>query len=183
MKRSQGVTAVELMAVLLFVAILMGMGVSSLHRMQVKHSIRAQSQALLQTIHFARVAALKERQPVTICPADGVSVSPMQCATHGDWSQGWFVFVDTGRVDHVDGHDRVLKVYQASSRSTTALASRRQGIRFQANGIGVANMNRIRFASRHHPQDLSLVNMICIAYTGRAQRYDAITSEQQGCSA
>jgi type IV fimbrial biogenesis protein FimT len=85
------VTLIELMVSLAVLIILLMLGpqlrVAHGHQQGAQHGQRA-GDALAE----ARSQAIRLGKRVTVCKSDG-----SDCATSGDWSQGWITFVDTTR--------------------------------------------------------------------------------------
>jgi type IV fimbrial biogenesis protein FimT len=90
MKKHTGFTLVELMITLAIVGILLTVGVPSLKTFMQSNQLIASTNELISALHVARSEAIKLNSRVSICESsDGE-----ECATTGDWSNGWIVFVD-----------------------------------------------------------------------------------------
>lgn len=88
-----GVTLVELLAVVAIVAILATMAAPSFGSLRRTTAVGAGATELLAALHFARSAAVLDRQPVTLClSADGQTC----VASSADPASGWLVFAQPG---------------------------------------------------------------------------------------
>jgi type IV fimbrial biogenesis protein FimT len=85
-----GVTLLELLIALMFLALLMGMGVGSFKPLLQKIRLQSQAEDLLAGLFLARSEAIKRGMRVTAC----VSSDGMHCLSKADWDQGWLIFED-----------------------------------------------------------------------------------------
>jgi len=84
-----GVTMVELIITMTIAGILLTMGVSGYRYVTRSNRASGEINALLGDMQFARYEAVKEGEPVRICPA--ASASATTCSTTTSWSGGWMV--------------------------------------------------------------------------------------------
>lgn len=145
MKKNTGFTLVELMITLAIVGILLVVGVPSLKSFMQSNQLVAASNELVSAIHVARSEAIKQNAAVTVCESsDGKN-----CATSGDWKNGWIVFVDsdynlknTGAVCSAADTDCLLRVNDGFDNS-----------QLQVNGLDSSSLSisSITFTSRGLP--------------------------------
>ncbi len=139
-KVQSGLTMTELMVSLTIGSILMAIGVPSYRYVTNSNRATTEINALLGDMQFARSEAIKEGQPVTICPLSG-SPGNYTCNTNSNvWNTGWIVFSDINGNGSVDtGTDTVLRVQQAFATATDSLTS--------DNNVYGVTYNREGFAS------------------------------------
>jgi type IV fimbrial biogenesis protein FimT len=105
-RRSAGFNLVELLVVVSLVSVLLTLGVSSYKYTTNSNRVSAEINGLLGDMQYARSEAVRQGQPVSVCP----SASGTTCdTTSTSWQNGWIVFsdfngngnTDTGTVDQV----------------------------------------------------------------------------------
>ena len=89
LKRTSGMTLVELLVVMTIASILIGVGVPSFRYVTNSNRMSGEINNLLGDLQFARSQALKEGRTVTVCS----STNGKDCGT-SSWDQGWIVFSD-----------------------------------------------------------------------------------------
>ena len=89
MRRSMGVTLLELLITLALIGILLGIGAPALGHWMAEITVTAERDRLMRSLAFARHSAVFENRTVSLCPGD---VSG--CADDGRWEVGWLVFTD-----------------------------------------------------------------------------------------
>lgn len=139
--KEAGLTLVELLATLAIVAIILSAALPSFASL-VRRSNEAATYHLLRTsLAFARLRAVKDNAPVTLCP----STDGRNCRVDSVWSDGWIMYRDPGReeqphtpaavIRHVDDVAPGLLI-----RSTTG----RRRIRFLPGGWAYGSNLTIR---------------------------------------
>ncbi len=120
---SRGFTIIELMVVLAIAAILAAAAIPSMTEIVRRNTQESVINDLAGALAFARSEAINRGQKVSVCQsANGTS-----CATSGDWTAGWIVFVDP--VDPtapsisavVDANEQILRVHPPVPTSITKL--------------------------------------------------------------
>ena len=105
MKKSTGVTLIELMITISIAAILLAAGTPSFMKMLAQNRLEARERDFVSSLNIARSEAVLRNARATICHSDdGTSCS-------GEWEDGWIVFVDDGATPGVvDGGEEVVLV-------------------------------------------------------------------------
>jgi len=125
-KRHKGFTLTELMVTLAIVAILLVIGVPSYQYINNANRMSSEVNALLGDMQYARIEAIREGNPVTVCPGNGTSAAPIPTACSGtaNWQGGWMVWpnnVQGGLTAPVAG--TVLRVQAAFNGTDTFVSN------------------------------------------------------------
>jgi type IV fimbrial biogenesis protein FimT len=111
LRHQAGLNLVELLLVIMVAGILTGIGVPSFRYVTNSTRVANEVNDLLGDMMIARAEAIKEGQPVSVCPStDGAT-----CATSTSWSGGWIVFSDfnaNGTVDSAAPQNDTIVRYQ-----------------------------------------------------------------------
>jgi type IV fimbrial biogenesis protein FimT len=160
MRRSQGVTLIELIATISIIAILSSIAAPSFIGLRSDAERTTTVNDFLHALFLARSESIKRGQVVSICKsADGST-----CAGNGaNWNDGWIVFANSDRDDLPvrDPEEPVLLVnsgWQAGS-----IASNRQAYSFRPYQQAVVN-GTIVFCDR---RGSAHARAIIISHTGR----------------
>lgn len=100
----KGFTLFELSVTVAVLGILASVALPSLAALLDHQRTSATLSSLAGHLQAARLEAIRHRTPVIICP----TVDGAACATGGDWSSGWLMFVDRG--DLIPQQDDVLRM-------------------------------------------------------------------------
>ncbi len=137
--RSQGFSLVQLMITVALVGILTGLAIPSYKYITNTNRIANEINGLLGDFQYARFAAIKTGQPVTVCSSANPAASPPTCAVSTNWAQGWIVFNDTAGTGQYAGAEGVLRVGQALG-GTDTLVTDIAGITFNREGFPVTTV-------------------------------------------
>lgn len=86
----RGFTLIEVVTSLSVLSILLAVGLPAFSALLEHQRTSSAMAALVSQMSHARLAAVKHRRPVVLCPTtDG-----LRCDASRDWSNGWMVFVD-----------------------------------------------------------------------------------------
>lgn len=100
----RGVTLIELLVALSVFSILLSVGVPSFSQFTANTRLNSYTNTLFSHMSLARSEAMKRNARVAICKSsDGLA-----CASSGDWSQGWIVFVDQDNSANVGSGEQVI---------------------------------------------------------------------------
>lgn len=147
-RRAGGYNIVELMVALSIGAIVMGIGISSYRYVTNSNRVSTEVNALLGDMMLARSEAIKQGQPVSVCPSkDGAA-----CDATTNWQNGWIVFSDVnGDGAFTVGADTLLRVQKAFATTTDTFQS--------DNAVKFVTYNREGFAVN---QPTTLTNYITV---------------------
>jgi type IV fimbrial biogenesis protein FimT len=136
----RGFTLIELMVTLAVAGLLMRVAAPSMTRMINANRVQTEASGFMNDLQFARSEAIKQGQPVTVCPsADGST-----CLAANTWRNGWIVFSDTNGNAAVDSpQDTVLRKRTnfkgndtlVAAPTTTAVIFNREGF---TSGLGTS---------------------------------------------
>jgi type IV fimbrial biogenesis protein FimT len=85
-----GATLAELLVAVAIAALVLGLGVPAMRNLVLDARMTAAVNALVHAVHFARQEAQRDLRDVVVCR----STDGHDCASPGDWSSGWIVFVN-----------------------------------------------------------------------------------------
>ena len=131
-KDAPGFTLVECLAALAVAATLCGLALPAMHdtlrRQRTATALHLVSAQLAQ----ARMTAIMQRRPVTVCP----SVGDGKCLGTPDWSGGWLLYRDPGRRPQPDSGADILRDVRAPFAPQVRVFSSpgRLRIRYQPDG-------------------------------------------------
>ena len=141
---------IELMITLFIVGVLLTMGLPSLKTFMQGNQLVAATNELISALHVARSEAIKINSRVSICE----SSNGKDCATTGDWKDGWIVFVDaadpsgdlnnTGLPCVAANEDCLLRIHDGFTDNQLAV----NGI-YDSNGNAISSFT---FTSRGLPK-------------------------------
>lgn len=172
-RRQLGLTAIELMATLLIVAVVAAIAIPNFASMIRSDRARAQAGLLADALNYARSEAVTRGVQVGVSSYSG-----------DNWNLGWRVFVDTNADNVYTAADTELRVQNAFSGTATlqssAAATANTTILFSPTGslTGVPYMvaNEVVFEYRANSNDCSLGKDIKVNLVGRI-----FVDKQAGC--
>ncbi len=134
MKRSQGVTLVELMVTVAVLAIIAMIAVPSFQNLIIQNRVTSITNDFVAALQLARSEAIRRGHSVTVCKSsDGTN-----CVTSGNtWEIGWIVFHDTNGNSARDGSEPLVRVWPALPAGYTLRpnsATFNNAVRFTAQG-------------------------------------------------
>lgn len=104
--RGAGFTAIELMVVVAIVAILAALAMPSFRDVVDRYRVRQATEDLSALLYQARAEAIKRGGRITVRKANSGDCST---GSAGDWSCGWFVFVDADEDGVLDAGEEELQ--------------------------------------------------------------------------
>ena len=116
----RGVTLTELLVAMSVLSILLAVGVPSFSQFTANTRLNSYANTLFSHLSLARSEAVKRNTRVAICK----SLDGSACASSGDWSQGWIVFVDLDNNASIGSGEQVI----------TTMSALPTGFSFSGNG-------------------------------------------------
>jgi type IV fimbrial biogenesis protein FimT len=129
-RQDKGLTLIELMITISILVILVALAIPSFQSMVAASNLTTTTNDLSNTLAQARSNAIRLGGRVTVCK----SANGTQCATTGNWEQGWIVFNDPTR----SGNSASVDTNEVVTFAATA----------QPSGIVInGNLNYISYAA------------------------------------
>lgn len=101
-KSVKGLTLLELLLCLSLMILLIGFVVGGWAKLRDHREEEIMTSQLLQSLRFAKQAAMAKQQQVTLCPAENDD------ACGNNWSHGWLIFVDPDNQGQPGGENHIL---------------------------------------------------------------------------
>lgn len=131
-----GVSHIELMMAITFIAILTTATIPSVSSILQRQTLIGSSNILLTDLNFSRQTAVSYSSRVIICPVTPIITTRPQCTEHNQWNHGWMVFVDTNRNASLDDEETVLRINQLDNSLDINSRGRRY-FRFDPDGTSL----------------------------------------------
>jgi type IV fimbrial biogenesis protein FimT len=136
-KKSAGLTLIELLVTLAVIAILISFGGPKLAQYSEKNRVVAQVNRISGDLSAARSEAIKRGVNVTVCGSSNSTANVPTCNT-SQWELGWVYFADIDNDgDFDDGTDTVLGISEALAGGLTMRSNdfdAADKVRFMPNG-------------------------------------------------
>lgn len=164
----KGMTLIELMITLSILVILTAVAIPSFQSLMASSRLRTAVSDLSTTLAQARSNAIRRGGRVTVCK----STNGTQCATTGDWNQGWIMFEDVTHSGAAPNVDTVASVTEKITLVTPALPTNIV--------IKSSNLNYVSFAADGQPKNMdggSYYGTIRICNTSQSLSDDTRASE------
>lgn len=158
-RAAAGFTLYELLMTLALVAVVVAVGLPSFGSLLANSRLRAESNALFDSIYLARKESVVRRRAVTLCP----SLDGLNCDTANDWSAGWIRFVNTDRDEPpVRDDDEAILYYHAVEPGVVIVANRR-GFTLRSTELRATNGTLVLCDAAGRAESRAVV----VSYTGR----------------
>jgi type IV fimbrial biogenesis protein FimT len=154
-----GFTLYELLMTLALVAVILTLGLPSLGSFVAGNRLRAESNALFDSIYLARKESITRRRAITLCP----SLDGLNCDPGNRWSTGWIRFVNSDRDDPpVRDPDEAI-LYQHRVEPGVLISANRRGFTLRSTELRATNGTLVLCdtAGRAEPR------AVVVSYTGR----------------
>lgn len=127
-----GLTVIEVLVAVAIALVLLIIATPYMVGMFRNVGLSTQAHEFLSTLNYARSEAIKRHQRVTVCK----STDGGQCATKGDWDQGWIIFVDVDNAARVADAKDILRVRGALGERVSLTGNQpvRNYVSYVANG-------------------------------------------------
>jgi type IV fimbrial biogenesis protein FimT len=154
-----GFTLYELLMTLTLVATIVALGLPSFASLVAGNRLRAEANALFESVHLARKESIARRRAVSICPSlDGLSCDPGK-----QWSAGWIRFVNTDRdAPPVRDEDEPVLHYHVV-RPEVLIDANRPGFTLRSTELRATNGTLILC----DPAGRAETRAVVVSYTGR----------------
>lgn len=154
-----GFTLYELLMTLALVAVIVAVGLPSFGSLLANSRLRAESNALFDSIYLARKESIVRRRAVTLCPSqDGLS-----CDAANDWSAGWIRFVNSDRDDPPVRDDDEAILHYHRVEPGVVIAANRRGFTLRATELRATNGTLVVC----DPAGRAEARAVVVSYTGR----------------
>ena len=165
--RLRAFTLYELLLTLALFAILVGLAVPAFSRINARHSMRVEINALFHAIHLARKESIMRKRVVSLCPSRDLAT----CTPGDDWSSGWLMFEnrDKDYPPRRDPAEPLLQVHRV--RKTVRIMANRRGFTLRATQKRATNGTFVVCDRAERVAPVALV----VSYTGRPRVADKTT--------
>ena len=169
-RRSLGITLIEILVTLTIIAILAVIAVPSFNGMIQRARTQSEANSLVNDIQFARSEAIKRGQPVSLC----ASLDGATCTNGNAWDVGWIVFNDANSSGTVDtGSDTVLRVrahLTGGDTFTAAASSVIKALTYSRDGfaMNLPNNGAFKFTLSTSPANSTATRCVTVNMVGRA---------------
>lgn len=133
MKTHSGFTIIELMIVVALAAVLLTIGIPGFQEMVQDNRRASASVEMVAAIQSARSEAVKQNQPVTLCPTSDNT----NCSGGNAWEIGWMTFIDDDDDGIRDAGEELLRT--GSSIPAIAVSSTFESLTYASNGRMTTN--------------------------------------------
>ena len=142
MRRSFGLTLLELLVTLAILAILATVALPTFRDSLERQRISAALFLLSAQFASARMTAVSSRDIVSLCPLEGTT----SCRSDSDWSAGWLMFRGRKRSAQPEGEDAILRVVPRPVHASLGLRSSqgRRAVHFYPDGRSSGSNLRVR---------------------------------------
>lgn len=172
---AKGFTLIELMITIALVAIILGLGVPYFRTTITENRLAAETNNFIASINYARSAAAKYNQSVTMCISSGGDA----CLDSAiGWEEGWIIFNDLDRDGVLDSGagENILQIGQAlpSGYTLHATPAFQEKVTFRPFGeVDGNSLGSFRLCSpdagADNEQEDDRARKISINLTGRAR--------------
>ena len=131
-RRTRGVTLIELATTLAIITILGTFGLTAFADTLARQRVQTALHLISADLAMARNTAIMRRNQVVACPGEAL----LGCRSDADWSQGWIVFTDLDGNRQPDTDADLIRIANAPSGAPASirLASTRNFVRYQRDG-------------------------------------------------
>ncbi len=151
-----GFTLAELVIVLAVLSVLAGLAVPAFVQLARSARTHAALHAVTASFATARIAAISQGKPVTVCPsADG-----LHCRRDLAWEEGWIIFLDPSKTAAPASSEQVLQQLAPTMpgmelRSTAG----RHFVRFQPTGFSYSSNLTLRLCAQDQKEEIASVRV------------------------
>ncbi|HHW4678191.1 MAG TPA: GspH/FimT family pseudopilin [Xylella sp.] len=160
MSPSRGYTLPELLITMVLLTLLTSVGLPFFKRTVERQRVENAMYMLSSHLAGARIAAITQKIPVSVCPSHGNS----QCRQDSNWSTGWISYSDWNRRSQPTSPEAIFQKQQISNTDAIRIVStsRRPRVRFLPDGRSTGSNISISFCNRDR-----LIGLITVNNSGR----------------
>ena len=170
LRKSRGVTIVEILTTLTIVAILAVIAVPSFNGTIQRARTQSEANSLVNDIQFARSEAMKRGMPVSLCASkDGAT-----CTNANAWDVGWIVFNDDNGSGSLDASTDTVLRYRAGftngDKFTATTTSTSKALTYRRDGfvINLSNGGTFKATLSTTPANATATRCVTVNMVGRA---------------
>jgi len=155
----QGMTALELLTVMLVISILLAVSVPSFADLTQRNRILSEVNGFVADLQFARSEAIRQGLPVIVC----VSSNGSTCSGNSRWHEGWIVFVDANSNTAFDSGEPVMRYQRAWESTDTFVASGTKSlIAYNRDGFA-SGLGGARFTANTTPVNAGAARCVTVS--------------------
>ena len=155
----RGYSLFELLMTVTLAALIAGLGLPSFGGLIADKRLRAEADALFHAVHLARKYSIVRRRVISLCP----SLDLEYCAPGSDWSSGWILFENIGRVGtDIRSPDETLLDARRVDPAVSINANR-QSFSFRSTHLRATNGSLVICDQKNRARSRAVV----VSYTGR----------------
>jgi type IV fimbrial biogenesis protein FimT len=144
---------------LALVAVIVALGLPSFGSLLANSRLRAETNALFDSIYLARKESIVRRRAVTLCPSlDGLSCDPFN-----EWSAGWIRFVNTDRDEPPVRDDGEPILHYHAVEPGVVITANRRGFTLRSTELRATNGTLVVCDPAGRAESRAVV----VSYTGR----------------
>jgi len=165
----RGLTLVELLTTLTVALVLLAVGVPAWGKLTQSNAVISARNQMRAMLSSARLAALKHRDYVTVCPSSDLTTCNDD---HTSWHQGYLLFLDKNGNKLREGSEPLLRVANLAAGGISIHSSPgRKAIRYADDGSAWGSNVTLRFCSDATP----VSNKAIVLFgTGRVRYSDTL---------
>lgn len=153
-QEARGLTLIELLVTLVVASVVLGIGIPSFQKLQQQTRAATAFHLLTTSLASARMAAIRNRTPVSVCPSD----DGHHCRSDTVWDDGWIVFADPARTGQPESIAAVIqRIDGFGGRMALRGTVGRKLVRFTPDGWAYGTNLSIHLCVKKNAKNLGIV--------------------------